>query len=134
MKFIIPGEPKGKGRPRVTKTGHAFTPKDTLEYENWVKQCYVNCEDRKLLDGQIYAKIDCYFSIPKSATIKKSNMMRQNIIRPCKKPDVDNVCKSILDSLNGIAYKDDSQIVDCLIRKWYADEPRVEVRLQEVKI
>ena len=58
--------------------------------------------------------------------------MYRNVIRPTKKPDVDNVAKSILDSLNGMAYKDDSQVVECIVRKWYADEPKVKVKLMEV--
>ena len=48
-------------------------------------------------------------------------------IRSTKKPDCDNIAKIILDALNGLAYKDDKDIVSCLIEKWYGDEPRVEV-------
>ena len=33
IKFTIEGEPKGKGRPRFTRGGHAYTPKETVEYE-----------------------------------------------------------------------------------------------------
>lgn len=48
MKIIIPGEPKGKARPRMsTKTGAAYTPKKTIEYENWVKECYLLTKDKK---------------------------------------------------------------------------------------
>ena len=50
-------------------------------------------------------------------------------LRPTKKPDLDNVAKIILDSLNKIAYDDDSQIVDLHIRKYYSDNPRVLVSL-----
>ena len=35
--FIVYGEPKGKGRPRFTKNGRAYTPVTTQEYENAVK-------------------------------------------------------------------------------------------------
>ncbi len=48
MKIIIPGEPKGKARPRMsTKTGVAYTPKKTIEYENWIKECYLLTKDKK---------------------------------------------------------------------------------------
>ncbi|WP_423739149.1 RusA family crossover junction endodeoxyribonuclease [Clostridium sporogenes] len=53
------------------------------------------------------------------------------IVRPTIKPDVDNIAKVILDSLNGLAYKDDKQIVTCGISKWYGEDPRVEVILEE---
>lgn len=57
--------------------------------------------------------------------------MLAGIIRPTIKPDVDNIAKVILDSLNGLAYKDDKQIVFCAISKWYGENPRVEVILEE---
>lgn len=52
---------------------------------------------------------------------------------PCKKPDLDNIAKIILDSLNGIAYKDDSQVVELNISKKYTeDEERIEFELEEI--
>lgn len=54
-------------------------------------------------------------------------------IRPIKKPDVDNVTKIIADSLNNIAYKDDAQIVDSTVRKFYSDMPRVQVIIQTAR-
>ena len=57
--------------------------------------------------------------------------MSFGLISPTKKPDLDNIAKAILDSLNGIAYKDDSQIVSLLISKKYSDRPRVEIALKE---
>ena len=48
------------------------------------------------------------------------------------KPDTDNIAKSILDSLNGIAYKDDKQVVDLRVRKQYAEVPSVSVWIREV--
>ena len=53
-----------------------------------------------------------------------------NIIE-VKKPDADNVVKIIADSLNEIAYKDDTQIVDCMVRKFYGEDPKVVVIIQE---
>ena len=38
VRFTIRGEPKGKGRPRFCRnTGHAITPKDTVNYETLVR-------------------------------------------------------------------------------------------------
>lgn len=49
------------------------------------------------------------------------------------KMDVDNVAKSVLDGLNGVAYEDDDQVVELLIRKHKvkskADE-RVEIEIR----
>ncbi|HEY5576231.1 MAG TPA: RusA family crossover junction endodeoxyribonuclease [Clostridiaceae bacterium] len=134
IEFTIPGEPKAKARPRMsTKTGHTYTPQDTINYENWVKQCFMLSRDKKRLEGQLAAKIYCYFTIPKSASKKKRELMLNGKIRPTKKPDIDNVCKAILDSLNGIAYHDDSQVVECLISKCYSEIPRVDIKLLELE-
>ena len=51
---------------------------------------------------------------------------------PTKKPDVDNIIKIILDSLNGLAYKDDARIAACSCQKFYASNPRVELVLSKV--
>lgn len=130
IKVIIPGEPKGKGRPRMsTKTGRAYTPQDTVNYENWVKLCYQD-QSKEYLEGQIDATIVAYYSIPKSTSKKKMGSMLSGEIRPTKKPDLDNIVKGVLDSLNGIAYKDDSQVVKVVTEKFYAEQPRVELQLQ----
>ena len=58
--------------------------------------------------------------------------MLNNEIYPTTKPDTDNIAKSILDSLNGIAYLDDKQVVDLRVRKQYAEVPGVSVWISEV--
>ena len=58
--------------------------------------------------------------------------MLEHKIRPTKKPDWDNIGKIICDSLNQIAYRDDAQIVDSQVRKFYSENPRVEVIIKEV--
>ncbi|HBQ85358.1 MAG TPA: RusA family crossover junction endodeoxyribonuclease [Syntrophomonas sp.] len=131
MKLIIPGEPTGKARPRVTKQGIAYTPKKTVNYETLVQEIYAIEHGNKRLEGEITARITAYFSIPKSASKKKKADMLSGQIRPTKKPDGDNLAKIILDSLNSIAYKDDSQVVELTVSKYYGDSPRVEVELIE---
>lgn len=135
--FTILGEPKGKGRPRFSKSGNAvrtYTPKETAEYENQVKAEYirqcggVEFDKGVMLEMSIYA----YFKIPKSASRIKHQQMLKEIVRPTKKPDMDNIIKIIADSLNGIAYYDDSQIVKVTAEKYYSDAPRVEVNLKEI--
>ena len=78
-------------------------------------------------------KIRAYYSIPASASKKRQAAMEAGEIRPVKKPDADNVCKVICDSLNGVAYRDDTQIVDCMVRKFYGEVPRVLVTIEDIK-
>lgn len=133
VEFTIPGEPKAKQRPRVTKQGIAYTPKQTIEYENWVKQCYLVKHRQAMLEGQIKAVIKAYFTIPKSTSKKRRKLMIEEKIRPTKKPDTDNLAKIVLDSLNTLAFNDDKQVVDLKVEKYYSEEPRVEVVLEEIQ-
>lgn len=136
VKFTILGEPKGKGRPRFCRnTVHAFTPKDTVNYETLVHMEYVEqCEGLKFPDDSMLdMRIKAYYSIPKSKSKKQREAMLNGKIRPTKKPDMDNVVKIITDALNQVAYRDDAQIVDCQCRKFYSDNPRVEVMIKTVE-
>ena len=78
-------------------------------------------------------RITAYFAIPKSASKKKRQEMLERRIRPQKRCDWDNIGKIISDSINEIAYKDDAQIVDAQVRKFYSDTPKVVVTIQEAE-
>lgn len=136
VKFTVLGEPKGKGRPRFsTQTGRAFTPKQTVNYETLVHTEYmVQCKGFRFSDdAMLDMRILAYYSVPKSGKKKEKAQKLANVIRPTKKPDMDNVVKMVADALNQVAYKDDTQIVDCQVRKFYSEHPRIEVIIQEVK-
>ncbi len=139
VKFTILGAPQGKGRPRFRNAGkfvQTYTPKETVAYENLVKLEYRRqCHDFKFHDdAPLDVRITAFYAIPKSVSKKKRLDMVQHLIRPMKKPDTDNVVKVILDSLNEIAYKDDVQVVDCQVRKFYSENPRVVVSISEAII
>lgn len=132
LSFIVPGEPKGKGRPRVLRSGITYTPAGTAAYENYVRICFQDQCGAVHLEGALMADVHVYMSIPKSTSKKKRAMMLAGELRPEKKPDNDNIEKIIFDSLNKIAYHDDASIVDNRTRKWYSEDPRVEVTLEEI--
>lgn len=154
VRFVVPGEPTGKGRPQTKvmysakgftdkKTGRTrntmvnnITPKKTVIYENVVKGIYhEQCQDFRFPDdAMLDMRILAYFGIPKSKSKKIKEQMAQKLLRPTKKPDMDNIIKIIADSLNMVAYRDDTQIVDCQLRKFYSNEPRVEVVIREVEV
>lgn len=85
-----------------------------------------------MLDAPLEVHIIAYYEIPKSISKKKKQEMLEDKIRPTIKPDTDNIAKSILDSLNGIAYKDDKQVVSLIVEKWYSEESSVSVIIEEV--
>ncbi len=131
IKFTVLGAPVAKGRPRMTRQGHTYTPQKTVAYENLVRLEYQRqCGSFKFgTDAPLDVRITAYYPIPKSVSKKKRQMMVSHQLRPMKRPDTDNVCKSILDSLNGVAYYDDAQVVDCQVRKFYGEDPRVFVKI-----
>ena len=133
-RFTIPGEPCGKGRPRAAMVGgHAvmYTPQKTQTYESVVRTEYA----RQCLgiffekEEALRVEIRAYKTMPKSASRKKVDGMLAGIIRPGKKPDWDNVGKIVCDALNGVAYHDDSQVVEAVVRKLYSEKPFVVVEI-----
>ena len=131
IKFTIPGPPQGKARARTGK-GFAYTPENTVVYENLIKIMFLQTK-AEMTEKPVKITINAYYPIPKSATKGKRLAMEYNIIRPTKKPDADNVFKVVADGLNGLAYKDDTQIVEAKIYKWHSTEPRVEVEIEELR-
>ena len=126
--FEIPGAPGSKARHR-TVSGHTYTPAKTAAYENLVKICFrEQCKDMPH-EGQVGIEVVAYFPVPKSASKKRRDLMLAGVLRPKVKPDWDNIGKICSDALNGIAYRDDSQVVDAVVRKWYGERPRVEVKI-----
>lgn len=128
VSLIIPGKPLGKQRPRITRFGVAYTPTQTVNYETLVKQLYIINKLPKI-EGYVEAEIVAYFPIPKSVSKKQRQMMLNNEVLPSVKPDCDNIIKIILDALNKLAYDDDKQVVNLSFRKFYSDDPRVEISL-----
>ena len=125
ISFYVHGAPKGKGRPRFTQAGITYTPDDTRIYEERVIAAYLEQvgtskqrpyfpKDKPLV---LEAVID--FAPPKSASKKKKLQMLAGEIRPIRRPDADNVLKAIADSLNGLAYHDDAQLVEMKGTKRY---------------
>lgn len=133
LKIEIPIEPMGKARPRVvTRYGQsiAYTPKKTKVAEKIIA---LNARDAMLAQNfnripsgtPITALIDAYYGIPKSATKKFKEKCLDGSIMPTKKPDADNIAKLVLDALNGIAFDDDSQVTELIVRKHYESEGKI---------
>ena len=133
-RFTVPGPPQGKGRPRFTRTGHAFTPAKTAEYERQIRQAYTRqCGQTFPEDAALRVKIVAWFSVPASDSKARRDMKLKHKMLPIKKPDWDNIGKVICDALNGLAYRDDSQIVDGRVIKVYGEQPKVTVIIEAIE-
>lgn len=132
LEFTIPGKPMGKQRPRVTRTGHAFTPSKTVTYENLVKLCFLEAYPGWTpTESEISMYIFADFPVPVSWSKKKKKDALDGKIHP-HKPDWDNIGKIISDGLNSVAYVDDAQIFACTVNKNYSEAPKVHVLIEIV--
>lgn len=132
MTFEVPGEPRGKGRPRFSQTGHAYTDSETRAYENKIIAYY-----RKAYGGFkwpdtafIRIKVTAHYPIPKKTTKAALAAMQAGTLPPSRKPDIDNVLKVVLDALNGVAYKDDSRVVCVEAEKIYSHTPKLVIDIK----
>ena len=135
--IIVEGKVEGKQRPRFRKVGNfvqTYTPKQTRYYEKLIADEY------KKQSGVLFPaemplglRIRAFMGIPSTFSKIKKNRAIEGELRPTKKPDADNIAKSILDGLNGVAYADDKQVVELSVKKYYGTLERVEIDIQEVK-
>jgi Holliday junction resolvase RusA-like endonuclease len=134
LTFTVHGHPKGKGRARFVSTprgGRAFTPAETVAYERMIAWLAKQAGAQPV-EGPLRMRLAIYMQIPQSATKKRRAEMLAGVDMPTKKPDLSNVLKAVEDGLNGIAYKDDAQIVSLIVDKFWSDEPRVEIEISPV--
>lgn len=133
ISFTIPGNPVGKGRPRIGRVGgHArmFTPDKTVSYESLVKYAgFEAMQGRALLLDAVAVVLDICVPIPASWSKRKQAMAVAGGVFPTTKPDIDNVEKAVFDGLNGIAWKDDVQVVSVQKTKRYSVTPCVKVSI-----
>ena len=113
VSFDVFGKVRGKGRPRFTRGGRPYTPKATRDYERAIREAFENANGRppEPFSGPIAVCIMTYRQLPNSAP--KSVISEQDT----HKPDIDNVAKIVLDALNGVAWKDDAQVVSLTVSK-----------------
>lgn len=125
MRFVIPGKPFAKQRPRFAK-GRTYTPAQTVSFERVVGQ-YAMAEKCPLLDGPVRLKITAIFEPAKSWSKKRKAAALWG--PHTQKPDLDNIEKAILDGLNRIAFADDSQVCMVEKRKMWGSEAQTIVEV-----
>ena len=136
IELTIPGKPVAQGRPRFYRRGNfvvATDPKASKVYKADIQYLAQKHKENnnisELLDGPLGLDVMAYFPCPKSRWRKTKPRTEEH---HAKRPDADNVAKSIKDGLTGVFYHDDSQISELIIRKRIAaqgEAPRIEVSL-----
>ena len=133
--FTIYGEPVAKGRPRFAKRGNyvqAYTPVKTKTYEDEVRLLATKAKGSgSTLEGSIGVFIYITFSVPQSYSKRNREACLSGETKHIKKPDLDNVAKAVIYGMNGIIFKDDSQITSLHVTKVYGEVGKVEVLVRE---
>lgn len=146
----IRGQPKE--RPRFSPNGHAYTSTKTREYEDMIRRLWL-LKRHKPHTGPVMVRICFLFRVPKSWSKKEQQAaldgrmetpylhdMRIDGVddrifgRPYdKRPDIDNLTKAILDSLNnGVGFYDDAQVCAVLAIKQYGDRDSIIIQTEDM--
>lgn len=137
MDFLVYGKPIGKQRPRFSRISHSvYTPDKTVQYERKIGEAYTAVGGKCIpADCYVSVSVSAFFPIPKSYSKKKREDCLERILRPDKKPDMDNILKVVLDALNKVAYEDDKQVVELIGRKYYTEsDGYLWVSVREMKV
>lgn len=133
--IVLPGLPRGKGRPRFSSRGgfaRAYTDQQTESYEGALRLAASQAMSGEApLDGPLVLAMVAVFPVPMSWSKKKRTEALAGGLRPTGKPDCDNLLKTI-DSCNGIVWHDDAQIVTAMVCKKYGEQPSMEIQVHTV--
>ncbi len=125
QQFIVQGTIVTKARPRArivnNKYAQMYTPKTTANYENLIKVQYENQCNHYFGESPLKVDICAYFVCPKA----EEHLLPFGL-QCVNKKDLDNIAKTVLDALNGIAYKDDKQVISLTVSKKYISENETE--------
>ncbi len=131
----VPAVPIAQPRQRtriVGKYAHNYTPSKhpVQDFKATVRLAARVAYDGAPMDGPLSVKLTFVMPRPSNLIWKTRAMPR---VPHAKKPDADNLAKSVFDSLNGLLWVDDSQLCDVGIVKWIAsgdEQPHVLIEVQ----
>ncbi|MCM3789455.1 RusA family crossover junction endodeoxyribonuclease [Domibacillus indicus] len=137
IQFTVYGEPVAQGRPRAS-TFHGkvqmYDPQKSKDFKKYVQLVASQHRPAQLLEGPLKLTVRVFKPTLKSFSKKKAADAEAGIVRPTTKPDVDNYVKGVKDALKQVIWKDDSQVVDLSVSKFYSATPRVEVMVEPTEL
>lgn len=116
----------------MTRQGRAYTPAKTRSAENAIK-AYLMSLGVEPREGPLDVSVFAILPITQSWPQKKKADALAGLISPTGKPDLDNICKLVLDAANEILWRDDSQIVKLDLCKAYGGKPGYILSVGEYK-
>ena len=134
--FTVPGPPRGKGRPRFARRGNfvtTYTDAATASYEDQIRFYALRAMGgNKPLTTALEALISVRLPVPQAYSKKRTEACLSGLERPCRKPDLDNIIKALMDAMNEVIYDDDVQIISISATKRYAINAGVDVLIREI--
>lgn len=135
VSFKVDANPVGKQRARYVKRGNfvqAYTPEKTRTYETLIRDAAIEAMGAsEPLETPVTLYLYIRVPIPKSHSKKRVEACLNGLDQPIKKPDASNILKSVEDGMNGIVYKDDSQIINLHVTKVYSTLAGVDICVKE---
>ena len=135
ISFVVHMEPRAKGRPRATSIGgvaRQYTPAATRHWEHEFAARAEQHQPPEPLSGPLDLVAVFVFRRPMRLNRRRDP---QGLIAHDRKPDIDNVLKSTLDSLACFFAMGDQQIARIHATKYYAERggtPRIEITIKEL--
>jgi Holliday junction resolvase RusA-like endonuclease len=105
-----------------------------VAFKSTVRMVFAEAYHGPPLVGAIRCDVVCVFPRPKRLVWKTRTMVREY---HTGKPDRDNLDKSVMDALKGLAWVDDQQVCAGFIEKWYAsgdEQPHVWIRIRQLEV
>lgn len=134
FQFEIHGPPIPQKQTRfscINNKPHSWDPsKQDKERIQWQVRPFAPTEP---VTGPIRLDITFYLPIPKSASSKMKLAMSNQTVLPVVKPDIDNLAYIVTNALKGLVYKDDNQIVEQRLKKFYSHEPRTVIQVHPIE-
>ncbi len=136
ISFTVPGEPRGKGRPRFNrKSAKPYKDTKTASYENLICLAWKAEHGRRSPHkGPVRLKVASFHSIPTSRPKWWKSRAEGELVAVTKIPDLDNILKCVLDGLDKVAFCNDSQVCGITATKRYSLRPRLEVELTFLEV
>ena len=131
--FYVDTTPIPKGRPRFRSMGkfvQTYTDSKTRSFEELIaEQAKEAMGDMEPLETPLTVFLHFTLPIPVSATKK----VKEGLLNAphTKKPDIDNLCKSVLDGMANIVFKNDGQIASLHATKKYGNTGFINVLIRE---
>ena len=111
IRLFVPGDPVPKQSFRYSRTGGYTDPRVTA----WQSAIQYHAEKENITLTKKPVKVRLLF-----------------LLKDRRRRDLDNLSKAVLDALNGMAWKDDTQVTDLHIQKVITREtPGVWIEIEE---